>query len=161
MKVENNKKVSVEYTAMDENGKIFDANVGKEPLKIIVGAQNVVPGFEENIIGMEENEEKEFDVTPEKGYGPYMEELVTQVDKSRIPNSEQLVKGTFVQLQSKDGYPVIAYVKDVTDKTVTFDLNHPFAGKTLRFKVKILKVEEPTKEELLQGHTGGGEHKQE
>ncbi|MDK2849878.1 MAG: FKBP-type peptidyl-prolyl cis-trans isomerase SlyD [Candidatus Woesearchaeota archaeon] len=152
MKVENNKKVSVEYTAMDEQGNVFDTNVGKEPLKIIVGAQNVVPGFEENLIGMEENEEKEFDVPPEKGYGPYMEELVTEVEKSRIPNADQLVKGTFVQLQSKDGYPVIAYVKDVTDSKVVFDLNHPFAGKNLHFKVKILKVEEPTKEELLHGH---------
>ena len=158
MKVENNKKVTIEYTAMDENGNVFDTNVGKEPLKIIVGAENVVPGFEKNLIGMEENEEKEFDVSPEEGYGPYMPELVKEVEKERIPNSENLEKGMFVQLQSQEGYPVIAFVKDVTDKTVTFDLNHPFAGKSLHFKVKVLNVEEPTKEELLHGHVHDGTH---
>ncbi|HDP74107.1 MAG TPA: peptidylprolyl isomerase [Candidatus Woesearchaeota archaeon] len=152
MKIEGKKKVTLDYTAMQEDGTVFDTSEGYAPLKIITNANNIVPGFEKNIAGMQEGEEKEFTVAPEEGYGERIEELIKTVEKSKVPGSEKLKEGVYIQFMSPEGYPVIALIKKIEDDKITFDMNHPLAGKTVKFKVKIVKVEEPTPEELQHGH---------
>jgi FKBP-type peptidyl-prolyl cis-trans isomerase SlyD len=152
MKIEGKKKVTLDYTAIQEDGTVFDTSEGHSPLKIISNANNIVPGFEKNIAGMKEGEEKEFTVAPEEGYGERIKELIKTVEKSKVPGSEKLKEGVYVQFMSPEGYPVIALIKKIEDDKITFDMNHPLAGKTVKFKVKIVKVEEPTPEELQHGH---------
>lgn len=151
-KIEKDKKVTLDYEAIDEEGNIIDKSTEDSHLHVLIGHNNVVPGFEDNLLDMKEEEEKIFTISPEDGYGDYKEELVKEVDKKAIPESEKLEKGMFVQLMSSDGQPLLAKVKDITDDKVYFDFNHPFAGKKITFKVKILKIDDPTKEELEHGH---------
>jgi FKBP-type peptidyl-prolyl cis-trans isomerase SlyD len=151
MKIEGKKKVTLHYNVTGENGEKYDSSEGKAPIQILSNSKNIILGFEENIAGMSEGEEKKFTVTPEKGYGERKEELVKSFEKSSLPNSEQIKKGMVVQFQSPDGRPYYAYVQDITEKEITFDLNHPLAGKKLNFEVKVEKVEEPSEEELKNG----------
>ena len=84
MKVENQCKVKVEYEGKLEDGSVFDTSAGREPLEFVVGAQMVIPGFNDGLVGMDINEEKEIIITPENGYGPVRQELIQEVEKKML-----------------------------------------------------------------------------
>nr|WP_201030053.1 FKBP-type peptidyl-prolyl cis-trans isomerase [Kosmotoga sp. DU53] len=71
--------VKVHYTGRFEDGEIFDSSTGKEPLEFTIGKGEVIPGFEEAIIGMNTGESKTVKIPPEKAYGPRYDELVLTV----------------------------------------------------------------------------------
>ncbi|MEM1988301.1 MAG: peptidylprolyl isomerase [Candidatus Woesearchaeota archaeon] len=147
MKVENNTKINVKYELVVDN-EVIDSS---ENAELYIGFNMVVPGFEKNVIGMNVDEEKEFDVSPAEGYGEYRLELIQAVPISQFSPEERkfLVKGKTLQLYAQ-GMPLLATIKDVNDKDVVFDFNHPLAGKTLHFKVKILAIEPFSEEEFKQ-----------
>lgn len=158
MKVENNTKINVKYELVVDN-EVIDSS---ENAELFIGFNMVVPGFEKNVIGMTVNEEKEFDVLPEDGYGEYRLELIQAVPISQFSPEERkfLIKGKTLQLYAQ-GMPLIATIKDVNEKDVIFDFNHPLAGKTLHFKVKILGIEPFSEEEfkhLLESLMHGHDH---
>lgn len=156
MRVEKNTKINVKYELSVDN-EIIDSS---ENAELLIGFNMVVPGFEKNVLGMEIDEEKEFDVPPAEGYGEYRLELIQAVPISQFSPDERrlLVKGKTLQLYAQ-GVPLIATIKDVNEKDVIFDFNHPLAGKTLHFKVKVLAIEPFSEEEfrefiesLMYGH---------
>ncbi len=143
MKIEGKKEVTMNYSVKDENGTVVDHG---DNVKFVVGAGSLLPHFEENLNGMSEGDKKEFVLKPNEAYGEYKLELIQKVPRSKFNDQENelLVKGKTLQMYTKDGMPLIATVKEVDDKDVTFDFNHPLAGKTLTFNVEIVKVSEPT-----------------
>ncbi len=133
-------KVQLEYTLTEENGKLLDTNKGKEPLSITEGEHQVVPGLEKALQGMHAGEEKQITVKPEDAYGEVDPAAVAEVPKDKIP-PDALAIGTELIAQSQTGERRIVRVKEIKDSTVVLDLNHPLAGKTLVFDVKVLDVE--------------------
>ncbi|MEM4500098.1 MAG: peptidylprolyl isomerase [Candidatus Woesearchaeota archaeon] len=145
MKVDKNTKVKAQYELwVDE--QMIDSS---DDAELFVGFNMLIPGFETRILGLQENEETEFDVPPEEGFGQYKLELIQSVPLNQFSEKERamLVKGKVLQLYAR-GVPLIAVVKDVTPTDVVFDFNHPLAGKTLHYKVKIISIEPITKEEV-------------
>ncbi len=142
MVVKEGKQVSIEYTLSIDDGDEVDSNVGADPLTYIQGDQQIVPGLEEALEGMEIGENKEVTIRPEKGFGERSEESFKEVEKSQIPEEARKV-GVQLQGEDADGNVVNVRVAEVKDETVVMDLNHPLAGKTLHFKVKILDIQEP------------------
>ncbi len=131
--------VFIHYTGRFEDGMEFDSSRGRDPLTFEVGGGQVVPGFEEAVIGMEEGEKKEAFVSPEKGYGERKEELIKDFPRS-VLGASQATKGQTVQLQTADGQIVNATVDKLSDDAVTFDFNHPLAGKTLCFEIELVNI---------------------
>ncbi|HEU4439303.1 MAG TPA: peptidylprolyl isomerase [Methylomirabilota bacterium] len=140
--VQTGSNVSIEYTLTDEGGQVLDTNKGKSPLVFTQGQQQIIPGLEREMIGLHAGDQKKVVVKPEDGYGPVMPNAQTEVPKDAIPK-EGLKVGTALLARSGSGETRPVVVKEIKDTTVVLDLNHPLAGKTLFFDVKVLGVEPP------------------
>jgi FKBP-type peptidyl-prolyl cis-trans isomerase 2 len=132
-------QVSLEYTLSDDKGAQIQTNKGEAPLVYTPGKQEILPGLERALDGMHVGEEKDVKLPPEEAYGPIDKEAFQEVPKSSIP-AEGLKVGAPLRARSPDGRSMLARVSEIKDKTVVVDLNHPLAGKTLAFHVKILDV---------------------
>ena len=141
--VSNGAEVSIEYTLKLDDKSVFDTNVGAEPLTYVQGSRQIVPGLEKALEGMKAGESKQVTVQPEEGYGPVQKEAVMEIGKDKIPGEAQQV-GAQVQGQTGDGRVVRARVAEVKDSTVVLDFNHPLAGKTLHFDVKVVNIQQKT-----------------
>ena len=144
MTVSEGKTISMEYTLTLENKKeVLDTNVGGDPLKFTQGSHEIIPGLETALEGMKTGESKQVTVAPEQAYGEVNPQAIQEVPIDQIPPDARKVG---VQLQGKDGQGrmVTPKVKEVKEQVVVLDFNHPLAGKTLYFDVKILDVQTAT-----------------
>lgn len=131
--------VSLEYTLTLDGQSALESNVGKEPMTYVQGAHEIVPGLEAALIGMKKGERKHIAVAPEDGYGPIDPNGIQEVKKEIIPVEAQKV-GAQLQGRSADGSTAFPIVKEIREKTVVLDFNHPLAGKTLHFDVTVLAI---------------------
>jgi peptidylprolyl isomerase len=132
--------VTVHYTGELEDGIIFDQSPEDRPLCFILDKEEVIPGFDAAVQGMYQGESKTVTIPCEKAYGEHKEELVETIERSMLPPDVTLKVGSQLEVTRQDGTLFHVMVKDVQEKTVTLDANHPLAGKTLTFKLKLLKV---------------------
>lgn len=142
MTVTDGKTISMEYTLkVEDQEEVLDTNVGAEPLTFTQGSHQIIPGLETALEGMKEGESKQVTVAPEQAYGKVNPEAVQEVPIDQIPPDARKVG---VQLQGKDGQGRMVHPKvtEIKDEVVVLDFNHPLAGKTLQFDVKILDVQE-------------------
>jgi len=132
--------VSLQYTLSGENGKTIESNKGQEPLKYTQGAKQIIPGLEKGVAGMKVGEEKRVKINPEDGYGPVENKAFQEFPKEKVPQEMQKV-GVELMLKGPQGQAFPVRVKEIKEKTVLIDMNHPMAGKTLVFDVKILDIQ--------------------
>jgi len=132
--------VSVEYTLKGTDGKIIESSKGKEPLKYIHGNKMMIPGLEKELTGMKIGGEKHVTVKPEDAYGPVNKNAFQEVPKDKIP-ANGLKVGAMLAGQGPQGQPMQARVHEIKEKTVVVDLNHPMAGKTLVFEIKVVDIQ--------------------
>jgi len=138
--VEAGRKVSIEYTLTLDDGKKADSNVGGEPLVFEHGAHQILPALEEALAGMKVSESRKVTLPPDKGYGEVMPQLIQEVDPKQIPE-EARVAGAELAAEDEEGNRHFARVHEVREDKILVDMNHPLAGKTLHFDVKILSIE--------------------
>ena len=131
--------VSFDYTLSDQDGKVLESNKGKEPMSYMHGKGQIIPGLEKELSGMKVGEQKKVQVKPEDGYGPVNPQAFQEVPKERLP-PEALKVGTVLMAQGPQGQGIPARVHEIKDATVIMDFNHPMAGKTLSFDVKITDI---------------------
>jgi peptidyl-prolyl cis-trans isomerase B (cyclophilin B) len=151
MAVTEGDNVRVEYVGRFEDGEVFDSsreevaaeaeiahpNREYEPLEFEAGAGEVVQGFDEGVVGMEEGEEKEITVPPEKGYGERSDERIVEYDREEFRESlgEEPEVGMHIHTQDAHGDVV-----EVEDDSVIVDFNHELAGETLVFEIEVVEV---------------------
>lgn len=143
MPVKKGDKVTVEYEGKFESGEIFDSTSHGDhshPLTFTAGQKEVVKGFDEAVLGMKENEEKEITIKPDEAYGQHNPKLIQKLPKSKLPEGQEPKPGLILMLRSQQGHQIPAKITEVGDKEITIDLNHPLAGKTLIFKIKVTKI---------------------
>lgn len=138
--VENGKFVQIEYTGTFDNGEIFDSNVGMDPLEFQVGSGSIINGLDNGIVGLKIDDEKDITVQPADGYGDYNDAFVLTVPVSEMKSNFNPEPGMIISIQMEDGQLVPARITSVDAENVIMDLNHPLAGKTLHFKVKIIAI---------------------
>jgi FKBP-type peptidyl-prolyl cis-trans isomerase SlyD len=138
--IRNGSVVRFEYTLSGENGEVFQSNKGKDPVTYTHGQHEVIPGLEKELFGMKVNEEKNICLQPEEAYGRVDPKGFKEVPKTEIP-AAALKVGTPLSARSSEGEDVIIRVHEVKQKTVILDFNHPLAGKTLNFDVKVIDIE--------------------
>jgi FKBP-type peptidyl-prolyl cis-trans isomerase SlyD len=134
----------LEYTTTDEAGKVLDSNKGKAPLTFTEGRHQIIRGLEKALVGMHPGEEKQVTVKPADAYGEPNPTAVLEVPKERVPAADLRV-GKELIARNQTGQRRIVTVKEIKEKTVILDLNHPLAGKTLVFDVKVVGVTPPAK----------------
>ncbi|PKQ68570.1 FKBP-type peptidyl-prolyl cis-trans isomerase [Raineya orbicola] len=147
-KVENGHVVKVHYTGRLTTGEIFDSSLGREPLEFTMGEGQMIPGFEQGILGMVVGEKKSIQVPCELGYGEVLEEMILEVPKSQLPLGMPMEVGTQLAINLANGGQIPAVMTAVSEETVTIDANHPLAGKDLVFEVQLVEIN-PKKSGLI------------
>lgn len=137
--VQNGDRVRVNYTGRFEDGTVFDSSAGNEPLEFLVGAEEVIEGFDQALLGMQPGETRSVRIAPEQGYGLHLAEMVAEVERKLIPNDEELQVGGCLEVTMEDGSDFEVVVTALTETTATLDANHPLAGKTLDFEIELLE----------------------
>lgn len=139
MTVSNGKQVTLEYTMKLDDQSVVDTNVGGEPIKVTQGRHEVIPGLEKALEGMAPGEKKNVTVAPPEAYGTVDPKAFQEVDKNMVPEEARKV-GAQLEGKMADGRKVFPRISEVKATTVVLDFNHPLAGKTLHFDVKVLEV---------------------
>jgi FKBP-type peptidyl-prolyl cis-trans isomerase SlyD len=132
--------VSLQYSLLGEDGKLIESNKGKDPLKYTHGSKQIVPGLEKELVGMKVGGEKRVKVKPEDAYGAVNSKAFQEVPREQIP-ADGLKVGAALTAKGPQGQEIPVRVHQIKEKTVVLDLNHPMAGKTLLFDVKILDIQ--------------------
>lgn len=153
MKVAKDTVVTMNYVLRDkESGEIIDkSDFHQEPIAFLVGANNIISGLEERMLGMEEGEKKTIEVPSKEAYGEWDENLIQQVPREYFKDIP-LEKGLPIQGQTEDGQIIDMVIIDFDDKEVTVDMNHPLAGRDLIFEVEVIKIRAATQEEIEHRH---------
>jgi len=140
--------VTLAYTLYDDEGDELDGAQEDEPLAYVHGYGQIVPGLERALEGMTKGAERSVVVPPRDGYGDYDPAGVLEIDKSDFPRPAELSVGDEYVAESDDGDAVPMTILEISDDACVVDTNHPLAGETLRFEVKVLDVRPATDLEL-------------
>jgi FKBP-type peptidyl-prolyl cis-trans isomerase SlyD len=147
MQVAKNRIVTIEYTLTDDEGLVLDTSRGGEPFSYIQGSGSIPAGLESALEGRSPGDEFRVDIPPEQAYGERDESLVEVVPIERFEGAENLEIGQRFQTLDESG-PRVVTVIGIEGGNVTVDGNHPLAGETLHFDIKILDVRESAGDEL-------------
>jgi FKBP-type peptidyl-prolyl cis-trans isomerase SlyD len=154
MKIASGMVVGLEYRLHLGDGVTVDASDPGEPLYYIHGAGSIVPGLEQALEGLEVDAARQVVVTPTEGYGDYdpagLQEVPHDAFGGQLPEA-----GGQYTARGPEGELVPFVVKELRPSTVLVDLNHPLAGKTLHFEVKVAEVRAASAEESEHGHVHG------
>jgi FKBP-type peptidyl-prolyl cis-trans isomerase SlyD len=154
--IQPNARVVLEYTLKNEKGEVLDSSDAEdgEPIVYVHGYGMLVPGLEGALVGLEAGASKDVTVKPEEGFGDRDDELVLEIDRTDFPDPKKVAVGDEVVAESPDGDEVPMRVVEVKDETVVVDANHPLAGVTLRYSVKVKEVAAASEEEVAEAAAG-------
>ncbi|HEY0178915.1 MAG TPA: peptidylprolyl isomerase [Dokdonella sp.] len=156
MNVEANKVVSFHYRVSDGGETPVDSSHERgEPLTVLIGHHNIIPGLEAALLGHAVGDRFEVEVPPAEAYGERRADFVQRVPKKYFEHPDALQPGTSTVLQTRESGPRVVVVVKVGSSVIDVDLNHPLAGKTLKFDVEITDVRDATPEEIAHGHVHG------
>ena len=155
MTITGQKVVSIHYTVADAGSEeVIDSSEGGEPMVYLHGAQNIIPGLEVALEGKAAGDQVSVTVAPADAYGEYSEDRVQEVPIEAFDQLENLEPGMVVTAQSGDG-EINLVVTEVGENTVTVDANHPLAGRSLAFEVRVESVRDASEAEIEHGHVHG------
>ena len=139
-KIKDGDTVSVNYTGKLEDGTVFDSSLteGRTPLKVTLGQNQLIKGFENGLIDMSEGENKTIEIEHSEAYGPHIPELVVEIPKTNVPTDVEI--GQILQGNSTQG-PVNVTVIEIKEDVVILDGNHPLAGKKLIFDLEVVGID--------------------
>jgi len=146
--------VRFHYEMRDEAGTVLESSRAEQPLAILQGRGNLMPGIEAALEGRLPGERFEVTLAPEQAYGERREGLTQRVSKKYFQQAVRLKPGMTVQLSTREGPRPVTVLK-VGGKVVDVDLNHPLAGRALVFDIEVLEVREATAEEIAHRHVHG------
>ena len=159
MKIEKDRVVRFHYTVAEQGSDAIETSKDREPLAILAGHGNVIPGLEQAMEGHETGDSFSADIAAADAYGERRDNLTQRVPKKHF-GEQRLSPGMQVVLNTNFG-PRAVTIEKVGMSVVDVDLNHPMAGKDLHFDIEVVEVREATAEELEHGHVhgeGGHQH---
>ena len=147
VKIADNKYVAIDYRLTLDSGGEVDRSPEGRPLGFVAGTGSIIPGLESALSGRSAGEGFTVTIEPEQAYGPVQDDLIRIIPRSHFPKDVKIRPGMAFQARGPRG-PVAMTVAAVADEAVTVDLNHPLAGKSLVFEVKVVEVREARPEEV-------------
>jgi FKBP-type peptidyl-prolyl cis-trans isomerase SlyD len=153
MNIDKNSVVRFHYTVSEQGQEAMESSEGRDPLAILVGHGNIIPGLEEAMMGKAQGDTFEVDVPAAQAYGERRDGLTQRIPKKHF-EGQPLQPGMQVVLNTNFG-PRAVTIEKVGMTVVDVDLNHPMAGKDLHFAIEIVEVREASAEELEHGHVHG------
>lgn len=139
-KAKNGDTVKVHYKGFLNDGTVFDSSEGRDPLSFTIGGQQMIPGFEQAVLGMGIGESKSVQIASEDAYGPRRDELTLTVSRDELPDHIDFNEGQRLQMQQDNGQHVVVTVTNLSDTEVTLDANHELAGMDLNFEIRLVEI---------------------
>ena len=139
-KIEDGKKVQFDYT-LKVDDEIIDTSEGRKPLEYVHGSGAIIPGLAAELKGMKVGEEKSITIAPEQAYGMMDPRALKEIPRTSFPEDFDLKIGMVLEAQSPEGQTIPGIVWALKDDSIVLNFNHPLAGKTLNFDVKIVAIE--------------------
>jgi peptidylprolyl isomerase len=143
-KAQEGDKVTVTHQGVLDDGAIFDQSDDSAPLIFILGENDVFPGMELAVLGMEVGDRKTVTIPPEHGYGVRQQKLVEEVNIEALPQDLPLELGGQLEVVTSDGSARQMFVVALGEQKVTLDGNHPLAGKSLILQIELVSIDRPT-----------------
>jgi FKBP-type peptidyl-prolyl cis-trans isomerase SlyD len=147
--------VTLDYVLKLEDGELVETTREGMPMRFLAGHDEILPALEDALFGLAVGDEADVTIAPEDAYGEYDPEAYEEVPVDQFPASEALESGTPIGVQDSSGEMYQAYVAEVRPDVIVLDFNHPLAGETLFFQVKVIDLRPATAEELDHGHSHG------
>jgi peptidylprolyl isomerase len=132
--------VQVHYTGRLSDGSEFDSSAGGQPLEFMIGGGQVIPGFEDGIIGLSVGQSKTITIPADQAYGPHHADWVVTVPLERMPEQIALEEGRQLQIKQENGETAVVTITRLSETEVTLDANHPLAGQDLTFDVELVAI---------------------
>ncbi len=159
LRVADNVVVSLDYVLSLDDNREIERSARDAPLEYLHGKKNIIPGLENELEGLKVGDEKEVIVQPSFGYGERDPDGLAEFPLETFPTSLELKVGEPVMMRDKEsGESFQAFVSEISSEKVLLDFNHPLAGETLHFHIRIVGLREPTSEELAHGHVHHPDH---
>lgn len=136
--------VTVTFQGVLDDGSVFDASDEDAPLIFLLGANEVLPGLELAVLGMQVGDQKTVTVPPEQGYGVRQKRFVEKVDIEALPKDLELHVGGQLEVSAEDGTVFRLVIVQRDAHTVTLDANHPLAGRSLTLQIELVSIDRPT-----------------
>jgi len=140
MVIGNDRKVSFDYT-LTVDGKVVETSKGQKPIEYTQGKKEIIPGLESKLLGMRMGEEKTIVVPPEGAYGIVDPSAFKEITRSSLPTTIDPKVDMLLQMKNPEGKIFIARIAEIKKDSVVMDFNHPLAGKTLYFQVKVISIQ--------------------
>ncbi|MGY8770872.1 MAG: FKBP-type peptidyl-prolyl cis-trans isomerase [Pirellulales bacterium] len=156
MRVSKNTVVAFDYVLTDSEGQLIDSSADDQPLSYLHGYGMLIPGMEQALNEHGEGDSFTVTIPSEEAYGDYDDELLLELSHDNFEEAETLATGDHLILETEDEGDLEVTVVEVQETGIVVDGNHPLAGKTLNFQVKIQTIRKATKEEIEHGHVHDG-----
>jgi FKBP-type peptidyl-prolyl cis-trans isomerase SlyD len=156
-----NNVISVEYTLYRDTieGEMIESTKGREPLTFLSGVGQMIPDFEDNVVGLKVGETFSFGINAENAYGERDENAIIDLAKDMFMDNGALapdiIEGRVINLQDQNGHVHPGKIITIGDAEITIDMNHPLAGQNLFFTGSVISVRPATPDELDHGHVHG------
>jgi peptidylprolyl isomerase len=137
--IENGTIVNVHYTGKLTDGSVFDSSQERGTLRFEIGTGQIIPGFENALLGKNVGDKVTVNIQPEEAYGPVINELIVNVPLERLP--ENLELGQLLEATLEDGQSTNVTVINITEEYATIDGNHPLAGQELVFDIEVVSLD--------------------
>lgn len=132
--------VKVHYTGRLQDGRVFAATDNQGPLQLTIGHGQVIPGFENALVGMAAGESATAVIPAANAYGPYRREMTQAIARDQFPRHLKATVGQVLEDHREDGQIIKVRVADVSESSVTLDANHPLAGKDLTLDIQLVEI---------------------
>jgi FKBP-type peptidyl-prolyl cis-trans isomerase SlyD len=154
--------ISFHYTLTDSEGEVIDTSRDSDtPFAYLEGMSQIIPGLERAMALLNVGDKRKIEVAASDAYGLMDEQLIVEVPKDKLPNTEGLEEGDQFQANGPNGEMLLFRVIEIAGETVKLDGNHPLAGEDLVFDVEVMGIRNATAEEIAHGHAHGeGGHHQ-
>ncbi len=161
MKIQDGLLVLLEYTLRDANGEVVETSADDGPMEYVHGQGDLPETIEANLFGQERGHEFKVTLPEGEAYGDYNPDGLISVPRDSFPADAEIEKGDWIEIEitpgDDDGSPIEdaeaelmeAKVVDVSADAVSLDANHPLAGQSVTFEMKVLSVE--TLDETAEG----------
>ena len=137
--IENGKHVAIEYSVFSDDNTQIDTNIGKDPLVFLFGSHQILPALEEALRGLEVGDSKKVTLDPDSAYGDVNPQGYKKVEAKLIPEDLRF-EGALLVVSDEQFGEMLIRVDSLDGEQVVLDFNHPLAGKTLKFDVKVLDI---------------------
>ena len=138
--VEQGRRISIDYV-LSINSQQVESTAGKEPLSFVVGSKNVISGLESQLMGMAVGQQKKVIVDAKDAYGLVDPIAFKEVPKTALPQDMEMKPGVVVEVDDPQGGSFPGVIWEVKADSVVLNFNHPLAGQTLEFDVKVLDIQ--------------------